>query len=158
MPKLVLSTRPIKFAVILVALSPLSFASAVALSASPNPSQFGAPVTLTALVTPSASTGKVAFYAGVTVLGTATLSSGKAAFTTRFLPPGNQQLKARYLGDSSNASASSNTVSQTVNAVASVSFISEYVFPVRRPFRWRWATSTETAGPISRTRTSSAVT
>ncbi len=53
--------------------------STTTLGASPNPAVFGAAVTLTATVSPSAATGKVTFYDGVTVLGVATLSSGQAA-------------------------------------------------------------------------------
>ena len=59
--------------------------SAVSLSTSPNPSVFGAPVVLTATVTPSSVTGQVTFYDGTTMLGVHTISGGQAVFTTVLL-------------------------------------------------------------------------
>src|SRR5450631_405487 len=59
------------------------------LSTSPNPSRFGALVVLTATVTPSTATGRVTFYDGVTVLGTAPVISGKASISTVSLPAAN---------------------------------------------------------------------
>jgi hypothetical protein len=96
--------------------------STVTLSTSPNPSRFGAPVVLSATVTPATATGRVTFYDGVTVLGTKPLVSGAASLSTILLPAGNRKLKAYYSGDASNAAATSNIVSQTVNAQPSVSF------------------------------------
>ena len=86
----------------------------VTLSTSPNPSIFGAPVLMTATVTPATATGKVTFYDGVTVLGTKSLVSGVASLSTIALPAGSRKLRAYYAG--SGAVASSNVVAQTVNA------------------------------------------
>jgi hypothetical protein len=95
----------------------------VALSASPNPSRFGAPVLLSATVTPATANGRVTFYDGVTVLGTKPLVSGAASISTILLPSGSRKLKAYYAGDASNAAATSNVVSQTVNAQPAAGFI-----------------------------------
>ena len=88
----------------------------VTLSSTPNPSRFGAPVALTATVTPSTATGRVTFYDGVTMLGAKPLVSGAASLSTILLPAGTRQLKAYYAGDASNAAATSNVLSPTVNA------------------------------------------
>ena len=89
----------------------------VVLSVSPNPSVFGAPVNLTATVTPPNATGHVTFYDGVTILGSRPLSFGTAAsLSTSLLPAGRRQLKAHYAGDAANGAATSNVVVQTVNA------------------------------------------
>src|ERR1017187_6145544 len=92
------------------------------LAVSPAPSVLGAPVTLSATATPSNATGKVTFYDGVTVLGTKTLSGGSASFLTGLLPSGPRKLRAYYAGDSGNAAATSNVVTQTVKAQASSNF------------------------------------
>ena len=83
---------------------------------SQNPSRFGAPLVLAASVIPNTATGKVTFYDGVTVLGTTPLVSGIASISTILLPAGNRKLKAYYAGDASNPPATSNVVTQTVNA------------------------------------------
>jgi hypothetical protein len=87
----------------------------VALQSSPNPAVFGAPVNLTATVTPTTSTGNVTFYDGVAILGVASLSSGQAVFTTRLLNAGAHTLRAYFAGQSANTS-------QTVNAVTAGGF------------------------------------
>jgi hypothetical protein len=48
----------------------LSAQSTVVLTTSASPAQLGAPLTLSATVTPATATGRVTFYDGVTVLGT----------------------------------------------------------------------------------------
>ncbi len=96
--------------------------SSVSLAHTPNPAVFGAAVTLTATVTPSAATGKVTFYDGTTVLGVATLSSGQATMTTVLLASGSRSLKAHYGGDGTYAGSSSAAVAQTVNAKPANSF------------------------------------
>ena len=62
---------------ILVGSSTLAGAG-LTLVASPSPAVFGAPVTLTATLTPSTATGKVTFYDGNVVLGTSSVSGGTA--------------------------------------------------------------------------------
>jgi uncharacterized repeat protein (TIGR01451 family) len=102
---LVVAMLPVRVA----ALSP----STTTLVSSPNPSTFGQAVTLTATVSPAAASGKVTFYDGVTVLGTGTLSGGKAALVTG-LSSGNRLLRAYYAGDGNFAAGTSETVSQEV--------------------------------------------
>lgn len=72
------------------------------LTSSPNPSDSGAPVALTAAVTSPAGgtpTGSVTFQEGTTTLGTAPIdSSGNATLTTSALPPGSHTITAVYPG------------------------------------------------------------
>ncbi len=85
------------------------------LTSLPNPSVYGSSVTFTATVLPSAATGSVTFYDGGTSLGTSSLSSGTASLQTSTLSVGTHQVSAVYSGDSTYASSTSNTVTQTVN-------------------------------------------
>jgi hypothetical protein len=93
----------------------------VTLSASPNPSVFGAPAVLTAAVTPPGSTGRVTFYDDVNILGSSPLASGTASLSTTLLPAGNRKLKAYYSGDATHLPLTAN-VTQTVKTVAAVGF------------------------------------
>jgi hypothetical protein len=97
------------------------WASQLTLSASPNPSTFGALVTLTASLT-SGFTGKVTFYDGVTVLGTKAPVSGTASISTILLPAGSRKLRAYYSGDANYAPSVSSVYAQTVNAAAPLGF------------------------------------
>src|SRR6267154_2349152 len=118
------------------ALTPLSLAqTTVTLTSSPNPSPFGAPVNLTATVTPSNSTGRVTFYDGANVLGTRTLASGTASLPTALLPSGIRKLRAYYAGDATHA-ASSGSLIQTVIAQPSGGFAarSPFTTPVAKVF------------------------
>jgi sugar lactone lactonase YvrE len=72
--------------------------SAVSLFSSPNPSTYGAAVTITATVTPSAATGRVTFYDGDTVLGVRPVVGGKAVLKLR-LSEGSRGLHAHYSGE-----------------------------------------------------------
>ena len=99
-------------------------ATTVALVSSANPATFGAPVTLTATVTPPSATGKVTFYNGVSILGTATLSGGTAALATVVNVTGSRLLTARYLGDGQNPPAISLPITVTVNSVPAFGFTS----------------------------------
>ena len=94
---------------------------------SPNPSIFGAPVVLTATVTPPNATGRVTFYDGVAILGTAPLVSGRSSISTILLPAGSRKLRAYYTGD--NAAATSNVVTERVNAVPVTNFVAGSTFP-----------------------------
>jgi hypothetical protein len=85
------------------------------LSASPNPANYGQPVTLTATVTASA-TGKVTFYDGVTILGVATLSGTQASLTTVMLASGSGQLRAYYQGDGTHVPSASAALSESIIA------------------------------------------
>ncbi len=97
-----------------------------------SPTATNVSVTLTATVTPAATspapnnpvTGKVTFFNGTTVLGTATLdATGKATLTTNLttngvtvpaLPVGTNALSARYEGDANYSPSVSATVNQVV--------------------------------------------
>jgi subtilisin family serine protease len=89
--------------------------SATTLGSSPNPSIEGQTVTFTAEVTPSAATGTVTFLDGSTTLGTSALNAGVATYSTSGLSAGDHEITAAYDGGG-NYTASSDTVSQTVNA------------------------------------------
>ncbi|HKX00188.1 MAG TPA: FG-GAP-like repeat-containing protein [Bryobacteraceae bacterium] len=91
--------------------------SSLSLSVSPNPAKFGEQVTFTATVTPAAATGKVTFYDGLTVVGVARLSSGKATLTTKLLAAGSQPVKAYFSGDAISAPSTSAPFPMVVNAV-----------------------------------------
>jgi hypothetical protein len=86
--------------------------------ASPNPSISGEAVTFTATVSSSAGAPPdgetVNFMEGRTVLGTGTLSSGSASFTTSSLPLGTSVVDAVYSGDLNFAPGTSNTVKEVV--------------------------------------------
>ncbi len=88
------------------------------LASSPNPSTFGASVTLTATVT-SGATGTVTFQDGATSLGTGTISGGIATLTTSTLAVGTHSITAQYGGDSNYSASNSTAVSQVVNKAAS---------------------------------------
>jgi len=87
------------------------------LTSSPNPSTYGQAVTFIAAVTsklgapPDGET--VSFMKGKAVLGTGTLSSGSASFTTSTLKAGNA-IKAVYGGDSNFAGSASKWLKQVV--------------------------------------------
>ena len=98
-------------------------ASTTTLAPAPNPSAFGAPVTLTATVSPSSATGQVTFYDGTTVLGVGTLFGGVATLSTISLPAGSRSLRAYYVGDANYAASTSGWVTQTVNAQPANSFL-----------------------------------
>jgi probable HAF family extracellular repeat protein len=90
------------------------------LSVSPNPSNFGQSVTLTATVAPIApgagtATGKVTFFDGTASLGTITLNRADiATFTTSSPAAGSHSFTASYSGDSNFSASSSSTVSDQV--------------------------------------------
>lgn len=76
----------------------------VTLKCNPNPAQQGNKVTFTARVTPlvagaPAPTGAVVFTEGATTLAVASLTEGKATFSTSNLAVGAHTVTARYAGD-----------------------------------------------------------
>ena len=97
-------------------------ATPVTLTSSPDLSVLGLPVVLTATV-PPAATGRVTFYGGITVLGSAPVSSGTASLTTTAIPAGVRHLTAFYSGDANNSPGISNVPLQTVNAVPGSSLV-----------------------------------
>ena len=89
--------------------------SSVSLTSSLNPSLAGQTITLTATVTPITATGTVTFTDGVTVLGTASLISGTAVYTTSNLSAGSHNISATYSGNAAYGSSTSQPITQTVN-------------------------------------------
>jgi poly(hydroxyalkanoate) depolymerase family esterase len=87
------------------------------LGSSQNPSNVGAPVTLTATVTSEfgvAVNGSVAFYNGTTKLKTVTISGDSAAYTTTTLALGMDSITASYTGNNSFLTSTSAAVNQSV--------------------------------------------
>jgi len=80
----------------------------------------GNSITLTATVSGpnQVPTGKVNYYAGTALLGSAQLSNGSATFSTSALPVGIDSLSASYSGDTTFAGSTSPAVSVTVNGSA----------------------------------------
>jgi uncharacterized repeat protein (TIGR01451 family) len=103
--------------------------SSTSLTATPNPSNYGQPVILTATVT-SGATGKVTFYDGVTILGVGTLSGSQASISTVMLQSGNRNLRAYYHGNGTYAASSSGPVPQTVVAGKSIGFHPPVSYPI----------------------------
>jgi uncharacterized repeat protein (TIGR03803 family) len=98
--------------------NPSAAVTTTTLTSSPNPSTYGQAVTFTAVVASSAGAPPdgetVSFMKGKTVLGTGTLSSGSATFTTSILKVGTKDVKAVYGGDFDFLNSKSNTVQQVV--------------------------------------------
>jgi hypothetical protein len=101
----------------------LATPATVTLTTSAGTSTFGAPVVLTASVTPSGATGRITFYDGISVLGIKPLASGAASLSTIQLPAGTRKLRAFYSGDTTYASAMSNAAAVRVNAAPAGSFL-----------------------------------
>jgi len=92
------------------------YSTTTTLTSSPNPSEQGQSVTLTAKVSsasPSGPTGTVTFMNGTTSLGKAALNSSIANLTTTKLPVGTLTITANYNGDARSAKSSGETT-QTV--------------------------------------------
>jgi hypothetical protein len=89
-------------------------ATATVLTTTPNPSNAGQNVTLTASVSPATATGRVIFYDGSTAIASHALSGGAAVFNTTALASGTHSLTAVYNGDANDAPSTSPTVSQVV--------------------------------------------
>jgi Bacterial Ig-like domain (group 3)/Chitobiase/beta-hexosaminidase C-terminal domain/NHL repeat len=92
--------------------------SATQLTVSPNPSIAGQTITLTAVITGGGGgilpTGVVTFLNGSTILGTGTVISGVASYSTSSLAYGSYTLTAQYSGDGNFLASNSSPVSQTV--------------------------------------------
>lgn len=93
---------------------PATVSTTTTVSSSLNPSTYGASVTLTATVSPSAATGNVTFKDGSTTLGTGTLSAGTATLSISSLSVGSHSLTAVYDGTSGYLTSTSDVLSQTV--------------------------------------------
>ena len=106
-----------------------TLSSTSVLTSAPNPSTYGSLVTFTDTVSASSGTpsGTVTFYSCTTSacstktsLGTGTLSSGKATYSTSTLPVGTTYVEAVYGASGNYGGSTSNVVSQVVNNVPSV--------------------------------------
>jgi uncharacterized protein (TIGR03437 family) len=91
-------------------------ATTTTLISSANPSAVGQLVTFTAVVSGSGGTptGTVTFKDGTTNLGSISLVSGIASFTTSSLSPATHSITANYGGDSNFASSASAALTQAV--------------------------------------------
>jgi glycosidase len=94
-------------------------ATRTTLASSPNPSNFGQSVTLTATVATSGSqmaSGTVTFRDGSAILAAPTVNgSGVTTYATSSLTVGQHSITAAYNGDSSNAASISTILTETVN-------------------------------------------
>ena len=96
--------------------------TSVALTSSANPSWIGQSVTFKASASRVApalgkvSGGTVSFYDDGVLLGSKALGGGSASFVTKTLSVGSHTITAVYTGSSTDTGASSNEVTQVVNA------------------------------------------
>jgi Glycoside hydrolase family 44/Bacterial Ig-like domain (group 3) len=86
------------------------------LSASAATALSGQPITLTATVAPVSATGTITFLDGNTVIGYASLASGRGVFALSTLSAGNHSLSATYGGDATDSTSSSNVVTVAISA------------------------------------------
>jgi hypothetical protein len=103
--------------------------STTSVSSSGNPSVAGQPVTFTATVTPvspgaGTPTGTVTFYDDTASLGTGTLSSREATFSTSSLSTGTHSITAVYDGDTNFTGSTSSILSQVVQSESTTSISS----------------------------------
>ena len=89
--------------------------SSISVRSSSNPSIYGSSVTFTATVTPTSATGTVTFYDNGGQIGTGSLSSGTATFSTSPLLVGSHPITASYGGNSNYNGSTSTSLTQTVN-------------------------------------------
>jgi hypothetical protein len=99
-----------------------------------DPSTYGQSVTFTATVSASAPgagtpTGSVAFYDGSTLIGSSTLSGGKATLKTSALPVGPDLITVAYNGDTNFLASTSTTLTQIVNQDATTTKLASSANP-----------------------------
>jgi hypothetical protein len=108
-------------------------ATSMTLSSDVNPSQYGAEVTLTAQLTAPGTpgpTGNVQFLDSGTVIGTVPVTSLTTVLKLSTLSAGTHTISASYSGDSNYAADNSNSITQTVNGIASQTTLSSSANPV----------------------------
>jgi hypothetical protein len=105
-----------------VPLQPL--ASALSLAASPASATPGAPVALTATITPAptgaGSPGTVSFYKGSTLLSTVNVAGSTAGYVTTSLPAGISDISAAYSGNIVLAPSTSSSLQIFIGAQTSI--------------------------------------
>jgi len=101
---------------VLTAAYTISASTTTTLSASPTSPSSGTSVTFTATVSPAAASGTVTFNDGATMLGTGTLSGGRATYSTSALTVGAHTVTAAYGGDFTYNPSTSSGVTVTVTA------------------------------------------
>ena len=109
-----------------VNLPPAAAATTAVLTSSLNPGRLGQSVTLTATVTPASAFGNVTFYDGSVILGTSSLSAGRATLTTTLLGTGSHALEALYEGDTVTykyAAAETPPLTETVSSFPPTGFL-----------------------------------
>jgi hypothetical protein len=130
-------------------------ASGVVVASTPNPSDFGNPVSLMATVTSSGSagaTGVVDILDGGTQIGTATLTGGTGTFTISSLALGSHIIIAAYRGDGNNRPATSAPITQVVIQAETSTTLSAVPNPVNAGAR---IVLTATVAPVQATPTPS---
>ena len=100
----------------------------VALTSGVTPAGVGASFTFTATVAGNAPSGNVAFYDGVTLIGTQALSGTTAGFTTTSLALGTHQITARYLGNTANDPSFSTAIPISIEVYYAPEILS-FTFP-----------------------------
>ena len=97
-------------------------ASAVSVTATPNPVPVGQPVTLSTVVTGSAGppTGTVSFYSGKTLLGTVTLDPTGSASLDIALALGTHDITVVYSGDGTYNPSTSKAVAVVVRTLVAL--------------------------------------
>jgi hypothetical protein len=90
----------------------------ITIASNRNPSSVGQSVTLTATLSMSAGavSGTVQFYDGSSLLGTSTIVSGSATYTTTAFAAGSHAITVRYLGSASAPPAISSVFVQAVGS------------------------------------------
>ncbi len=108
-----------------------SVGSTTVVFASPNPSYYGQPLTLTAMVTSGSGTpaGSVSFTDGTIALGSATPSGGAATLVTSSLCAGTHSIVANYSGNFEFSSSSSPALVVNVNQATTKLALSSSVIP-----------------------------
>ena len=116
------SFNPSSSGAVVINVSSAIVATTTTLSGSATNVVQGSPVTLTATVKQATGTttptGSVQFFSGLTLIGTGTLSSGRAAITISALSVGSNAITASYAGNSSFSSSTSAPV--TVKVIAAL--------------------------------------
>jgi Bacterial Ig-like domain (group 3)/FG-GAP-like repeat/FG-GAP repeat len=94
--------------------------TATMLIASPNPAPYQATVIFSTTVSSPAGTptGPVSFYDGTTLLGSATLASGAATYSTSSLSVGSHNITAQYPGVTGFSASTSNVVVEVISLPA----------------------------------------